>query len=82
MERILVDFFAIFLNFSKKVIDQGFIYLQARFVMAHKICFENFCEKAPETLTGDNVGTSYDCFFDLILDFEEALTSFKFEGFD
>ena len=44
--------------------------------MTHKSCFET---KVCETLIGIRVGKDYDCLCDLFLDFEEALTSFKFE---
>ena len=50
--------------------------------MSRKTYFENFYEKASEILVGYNVGKGYDCLCGLFFDFEEALSSFKFENFD
>ena len=45
--------------------------------MARKKCLENFYEKVSETLNGDNSVKGYDCLWDLVFNFEEALASFK-----
>ena len=52
------------------------------FVMAFKTYFENFLGKFSEILAGCNVGEDYGCLCDLFFDFEEALSSFRFENFD
>lgn len=46
--------------------------------MVHKASFKNFCGKVSQTLFGNNVGKDYDCLCDLDLNFEKALTYFKF----
>ena len=46
-----------------------------------KVRFEDFYENFSETLIGGNVGKGRDCFWNLLFDFEEALTSFKYEKF-
>ena len=51
--------FASFLEHSIPTIEQGFNYLQARFVIARKACFENFHEIVSETLIQDNIARSY-----------------------
>ena len=38
--------------------------------------------KTPWKLIGDNAGMGYDCFWDLVFEFKETLTFFKFESFD
>ena len=43
--------------------------------------FEKFKEKNSETLIGDNESKGYDCLFNLVFDFEEALTFFQFKYF-
>ena len=52
--------------------------MQASFVKARKAWFD----KVPKALFGDNVDKGYDCFIDILLNFEEALKSLKHKNFD
>ena len=58
-----------------QITEQSFSYFYARFVMAHKACFEHFYAKVSGTLITDNVGKGYDCLYDLFLNFQEVLMS-------
>ena len=73
------------LHFSTLFTDQLtklYLLVMTHFVMAFKTYFENFLGKFSEILAGCNVGEDYGCLCDLFFDFEEALSSFKFENFD
>ena len=50
--------------------------------MARKRYFDNFYEKVFEILVACDIGKGYDCQCDLVFEFEEALSSCKFEYFD
>lgn len=45
-----------------------------------KACFKSFYEDVSEILMEDNIGKGYNCLTDLFFDFEESITSFKFEN--
>ena len=56
--------------------------MQARFIVTSKACFKNLFEKVSEILIRDTVGKVYDSLWNLLFDFEGALTSDKFKRFD
>ena len=71
-----------FCNFSIQVTEQAISNLKARFTTASKAWLEVFYETVSKTLPADKLGKDYDSSSYFFFEFEEALTSFRFEYFD
>ena len=82
LNRVNHQFLHHFCNFSIQVTEQAISNLKARFTVASKAWLETFYETVSKTLPAGKLGKDYDSLSYLFFEFEEALTSFRFEYFD
>ena len=61
----------LFSNLPLQEIEQSFSYLQALVITVRKACFENLYQQDSEILIGENMQQTYDCFINLLFDFED-----------